>query len=64
MPTYLTSTEAALRLGLSVDTLKRAAVRNAIASTKTPGGHYRFRLEDVEQYAGVLAAKANEDGAA
>ena len=65
VPPFLTSSEAALRLGISIDTLKRAAHRNELPSTKTPGGHFRFRPEDVEQFAAVMAASAGaEDGAA
>jgi excisionase family DNA binding protein len=48
MTQLLTIGQAAERLGVSVDVLRAAEDRNEIKSTRTPGGHRRFRLEDVD----------------
>ncbi|HZC50885.1 MAG TPA: MerR family DNA-binding transcriptional regulator [Mycobacterium sp.] len=45
---YLTVKEAAERIGLSIDTLKRAEERGQIVPLRTPGGHRRYRVEDVD----------------
>jgi excisionase family DNA binding protein len=48
MTQLLTIGQAAKRLGVSVDVLRTAEDRSEIKSTRTPGGHRRFRLEDVD----------------
>lgn len=54
---YLTSRQASVRLGICSRTLLRAVQRGAIApARRTPGGHARFRVADVEAYGRHLAA--------
>jgi excisionase family DNA binding protein len=48
----ISSREAAERLGVSQATVLRAVARRTLKPAETtPGGHQRFRLEDVEAYA-------------
>jgi excisionase family DNA binding protein len=49
-PGVLTPTEAAAHLGIHVDTLKAAADRGEIPCWRTPGGHRRFNLIDLDRY--------------
>ncbi|HKC76157.1 MAG TPA: PAS domain S-box protein, partial [Chloroflexota bacterium] len=59
--TYLTSGRAARRLGIAKGTLLRAMRRGEITpASRTPGGTFRFRVADVEDYARRLAAPARE----
>jgi excisionase family DNA binding protein len=52
----ISSREAAERLGVSQATVLRAiARRTLIPAETTPGGHHRFRLQDVEAYATAAA---------
>lgn len=44
----LTCAQAAALLGVSHDTVARMADGGEIPSTRTPGGHRRFRRADVE----------------
>jgi excisionase family DNA binding protein len=44
----LTTGEVADIFGVTTTTVKRWADDGRLASFKTPGGHYRFRAEDVE----------------
>lgn len=46
----LSSVEAAAILGVSRDTVVRAADRGEIPVRRTPGGQRRFNPEDVEAY--------------
>jgi len=53
---YLTTGEAARRLGVSTPTVRRAQRRGALPlAYRTPGGHPRFRATDVEAYARQLS---------
>ncbi len=53
---YLTTGEAACRLGVSTPTVRRAQRRGALPlAYRTPGGHPRFRATDVEAYARQLS---------
>jgi excisionase family DNA binding protein len=48
----ISSREAADRLGVSQATVLRAVARRSLTPAKTtPGGHHRFCLQDVEEYA-------------
>lgn len=47
---FLTVAQAAEVLGLHRDTLVKAADEGKIRSYRTPGGHRRFRPEDVERF--------------
>jgi excisionase family DNA binding protein len=48
----ISSREAAERLGVSQATVLRAVARRSLTPAETtPGGHHRFRLQDVEEYA-------------
>lgn len=44
------SDEAAKRLRVSVDTLLRWVKAGKFPGFKTPGGQYRFRLDDIAAY--------------
>lgn len=45
----MTTSAAARLLGISIATVKRWAAANLLRSEHTPGGHRRFRREDVER---------------
>lgn len=49
--TWLTSSAAAVRLGISKSTLLRA-VRGGrlVCSYRTPGRHFRFAVEDLDRF--------------
>jgi excisionase family DNA binding protein len=48
----ISSREAAERLGVSQATVLRAVAKRSLTPAETtPGGHHRFRLQDVEEYA-------------
>jgi excisionase family DNA binding protein len=52
----ISSREAAERLGVSQATVLRAVARRTLMPAETtPGGHHRFRLQDVEAYATAAA---------
>jgi excisionase family DNA binding protein len=52
----ISSREAAERLGVSQATVLRAVARRSLVPAETtPGGHHRFRLQDVEAYAAAAA---------
>ena len=54
---YLTTGEAARRLGVSKPTVRRALCRGALPlAYRTPGGYPRFRAADVAAYARHLSA--------
>ena len=48
-PKLLTIGEAAARVGVSVDTLRRYATDGKVAYLRTPGGQRRFRPDDIDQ---------------
>lgn len=48
---WLKPAEAAERLGVSYATLKQWIYRGRIESVRTPGGHHRIPLEEVERMA-------------
>jgi excisionase family DNA binding protein len=49
--TWLTSSAAALRLGISKSTLLRAVRRGRLGcSYRTPGRHFRFAVEDLDRF--------------
>jgi excisionase family DNA binding protein len=54
MPTdqLLTPGEVAARFGVGLTTVARWADSGKIAAVRTPGGHRRFRLADVEALEG------------
>lgn len=61
---YVSSTEAARRLGVSACTVRRAVRRGALQpALQTPGGWLRFRASDVDTYRGHLASLAQAPGA-
>ena len=58
MHRLISSREAAERLGVSQATVLRAVARGNLTPVETtPGGHHRFRSQDVEEYA--IAAAPN-----
>jgi excisionase family DNA binding protein len=50
VPEWLSLEQASTRLAIHAATLRRWADQNAIASYRTPGGHRRFRVVDVERF--------------
>lgn len=46
-PDFLTPGEVARRFRVDPKTVSRWAAAGRIPSTRTPGGHYRFRYRDV-----------------
>lgn len=55
----LTTGEVAAIFGVTLTTAKRWAEDGRLPSFRTPGGHYRFRPEDVEA---LKAANARDAG--
>lgn len=60
----LTSGEAASILGMSRDTVSRAADRGELSVIRTPGGQRRFSLSDVIRYKEELTSMASTAAAA
>lgn len=58
----LTSSDVAVLFGVTAETVKNWADGGRLPHFKTPGGHYRFRREDVEPL--LASTSAAEDGAA
>jgi excisionase family DNA binding protein len=56
MKHHLTPGEAAERLGVHVSTLNRWADAGHLETYRTPGGHRRFRVSDVNRMAGEVRA--------
>jgi len=50
-----TAGEAAKRLGVSRDSIKRYARDGKLRGTRTPGGHHRFELQDLDRFQAGLA---------
>lgn len=48
-PQFLTASQAARRLGVSVDTVRRWNDQGLIKSTRTPKNHRRFDVSEVER---------------
>ena len=48
-PKYLTIGQAARRLGVSIDTLRRWEANGIITAVRTPGGWRRFPSDEVER---------------
>lgn len=46
--TYLTTSEVAARVRVDSSTVRRWAIEGTLPARITPGGHYRFRPEDVD----------------
>lgn len=44
---FLTTTQAAKYLNISMATLKKIIIQGKIKAFKTPGGHYRIRKADL-----------------
>ena len=58
MHTLISSREAANRLGVSQATVLRAVARGTLKPSRTtPGGHHRFRLDEIEALAGAPSTK-------
>jgi MerR family transcriptional regulator, light-induced transcriptional regulator len=57
MSTWLSTTDAASRLGISVSTLKRICDANEIALVRTPGGHRRIDNCQFELVASLLRSR-------
>lgn len=45
---YLTATEVAERFRISPESVREWARTEKVPAVRLPGGHYRFRLEDIE----------------
>ena len=50
----LTTTQAAIAIGLSPSTVLRALKDGKLKSFKTPGGHYRVSLEEAKKILGTV----------
>jgi excisionase family DNA binding protein len=50
-PEYLSRGEVARLFGVSLSTVTRWARTGRIATVRTPGGHYRYRAENMRQIA-------------
>jgi excisionase family DNA binding protein len=48
LATVLRSSEVAALFGVTMHTVKRWADSGLLPFFRTPGGHYRFRLEDIQ----------------
>ena len=48
--TYLRPAEAAEILGMSLRRLRRLAATGRLVTVRTPGGHRRYRSDDVEAF--------------
>jgi excisionase family DNA binding protein len=57
-PQFLSRGEVARLFGVSVSTVTRWARTGLLKAARTPGGHYRFRAEEIRRAA--LASSANE----
>lgn len=62
MDTALTASEVAVRTGVSVPTVRRAAARLGLVDQRTPGGHRRFSPEDADLLAGHLGVTPALEG--
>lgn len=51
-PERISAARAARMLGISKSTLRRIAHRGELPAERTPGGHFRFTLEDLSNYLG------------
>lgn len=49
-PDVLNSSDVAALFDVSLETVSRWADAGKLAHFRTPGGHYRFRREDVEAF--------------
>jgi excisionase family DNA binding protein len=52
---FLTRRDVAKLFGVSASTITRWARTGLIASVRTPGGHYRYRFDDVARAARIAA---------
>ena len=53
---WLTVAEAARRLGVSIETIRRYDKRGVLKTFRTDGGHRRFRVADVEAFLNKASA--------
>lgn len=47
---YLTTAEVAAQIRVDTSTVRRWAIQGHLPSRLLPGGHYRFRVEDVAAF--------------
>jgi excisionase family DNA binding protein len=59
-PTFLTTTEAAQRIGVNERTLRHYCSLGLIRFMRTPGGHRRFRVAEIDAF----IERRSEGGAA
>jgi len=60
---FLTTTEAAARLGVSDKTLRRWSNDGLLRLFITPGGHRRYRVEDLDRFLADRTEEATEASA-
>ena len=51
VPRFLTRRDVAKLFGVSASTITRWARTGLIAAVRTPGGHYRYRFDDIARAA-------------
>lgn len=56
MKQHLTPAEAAERLGVSVSTINRWSDAGHLRTYRTPGGHRRYRVEELSRLTGEVRA--------
>lgn len=61
MPYELSPTEAAERIGVHVDTVKRWAIDGKLPAFRTPGGWWKFDPDEIDSW---LSSQHNTEPAA
>lgn len=62
-PRFLTTREAALRLGVTVNAIKAWIRSDELPALRTPGGHHRIAEEDLKAFQARLAERSRQPAA-